>query len=153
MNGMRIVMTCAAMAALTAVAADQPSSALTVAGKATSIKGMPECTYTNGGSIYNVPASIWSVQQVLTNGSLNFTVFRPKQGGDMISLLVALDGKVHQVSTVKVAASGNVKGSGAIRLTALANGGHFAIDATASDGAQINGTIFCPRLAKPQDNG
>jgi hypothetical protein len=143
-----LVMTMANAATIAA-----PSVALTVGGKTLDVSGPPDCTHTRDGSIYNVPAAIWSVRQTLAKGSLSLTLFQPIKGGDMITIMVALDGKVHQVSTVKIGTNGTIRGSGTIRVMPTSSGGRFAIDATASDGLRIRGTIVCSRFALPQDNG
>jgi hypothetical protein len=124
-----------------------------VGGKSFDISGPGECTHTGDGSIYDVPAAIWSVRQSADNRSLNVAVFRLKSGGDMITLIVSLGDKTHRISTVKIAGSGAARGSGTVRVTAASAGGTFTIDATADTGARISGTIICSGFTGPEENG
>jgi hypothetical protein len=155
MKGILIV---AALTWSTVYANDPSSSApssetVMVGGKALDLSGPRACTYTSDGSIYDVPAAIWSVQQNAANGSLNFTLFRLKKGGDMFTLLVTLDGKVHQASTVTIGANGRSRGSGAIQLTPASSGGRFTLGVTADTGLRISGTVACPRFEAAAANG
>jgi hypothetical protein len=115
--------------------------------------GPGECTHTDDGSIYDVPAAIWSVQQSADNRRLSVTLFRPKRGADMFTLIAWVGDKTHKVSTVKTAAGGAISGSGTVRVASTLHGGSFAIDATADTGVRIGGTITCSAFTEPEANG
>jgi hypothetical protein len=144
-----------ALTAVSAHAGEPAASVLEVGGKPLLLSGPRECTYTGAGSIFDIPAAIWSVHQSAVNGSLNLSVFRLKSGGEMFSLNLVIDGRLHQVSTVKIGANGRIRGAGVIRVggTAGAGAGSFSIEVRTESGVRISGTIGCARFGSPQDNG
>jgi hypothetical protein len=157
------VVVLAALATFAIYAQDRPPAAkpaptivqvrLMVGSRAFETSGPGECTHTDDGSIYAVPAAIWSVQQSAETGRLTVTLFRPKRGGEMFTLVVWIGDRTHKASTVKTVDGGTVTGSGTVRFAATSAGGTFAVDATADTGARIIGTIACSAFKIPEENG
>ena len=122
--------------------------ALHVGGDSYAFTGDASCVYLERGSIYDLMASRWSVQQSDGNRSLALTVWHPANGSaDMINLSVSTGpGTQHSVDTVKVGSNGTVKGSGTAKFEKAGAGGLFTVDATTASGTKINGTIKCERF-------
>ena len=118
------------------------SIALKVAGQTYAFNGKGECTYAPVAWIFGTGAQQWRVEGNNAQGSASLTLWRPAAGsGDMISFYVAVNGKSYKVNTVK--ASGSAEGSGKVIFTPAGSGGTFTIDATATKGVTITGTMKC----------
>lgn len=113
---------------------------LQVGAAAYNFTGQAKCDHLDKGSIYDVVAERWSVEQQEGPNNLTLSVWKPLAGGEnLINLYVSSGGKSHQVST-----TGPTKeGSGTILLAPRGKGGTFTIKATAKDGAAISGTVKC----------
>jgi hypothetical protein len=123
--------------------------ALNAAGTQYAFAGQGTCEATEQASIYGKPAALRTVRQQDGDHSVSLTFWHPRDGADMFSLVVSVSGKTHQVSTVKVGQQGEAKGSGSAVFKNEGQGGLFRIDATASDGAKITGTIKCGGFSSP----
>src|SRR6187401_3538843 len=71
--------------------------ALNVAGAAYQFSGQAVCEHLSSGAIYDIPAARWSVRHNDANRDVSLTVWRPKSGGDMVTLAVRVAGKRHDV--------------------------------------------------------
>jgi hypothetical protein len=111
------------------------------------------CQHTPDGSIYEAPAALWSVRTSEATRNLSFSFWRVKGQGDMLTLGLTLSGASHRVNTVRIGAKGEPEGSGRATFTPSGNGGTFSIDAVASDGATISGTISCGRFTPIVEEG
>jgi hypothetical protein len=117
--------------------------ALKAGGTPYTFDGQGVCKRAEKASIYDAPASMWSVQQDGEGRNLTLTVWRLQSGGDMMSLGVSSGSKSHNVNTVKVGTHTDTQGTGTVKFEPAAQGGTFTIDATAADGAKITGTVKC----------
>jgi hypothetical protein len=127
--------------------------ALTVGGVSYTAKAAGECNYSTESTIFEAPATMWAARQHEGNRNLNFTLWRLKQGGDMLTLFVTVGNKTHRVNTVKVGSHADVRGSGQATFEKSGAGGIFTIEAIADTGAKISGRISCSGFVKPEDNG
>jgi hypothetical protein len=115
---------------------------LKVNGAPYTFKGEASCDHLARGSIYDIVAERWSVQQNDADRSLSFSLWRPTSGaGDMVTLNVSMGGKRYDVSTVK--SPQGPSGSGSVKLAPESAGGTFTIDATTASAAKITGTVKC----------
>ena len=106
--------------------------------------GPARCTHAPVGSIYGIVAEQFSVEQSEGARSTHLTFWKPKTGsGEMFSLSVSSDKASHTVNTVKASGAPAPQGSGKVTLSSSGSGGTFTIEAKASDGAVITGTIKC----------
>jgi hypothetical protein len=106
--------------------------------------GQGTCTHAPKASIYGVLSQQWRVEQSEGPRSVALTFWRPAAGGqDMVTLNLSSGGKTHAVSTVKGTAGGTSEGSGTVTFAPAGNGGTFTVNATASNGTKISGTIKC----------
>lgn len=122
--------------------------AVKVGGSSYDASGQASCRHAPQASIYNRPAQQWNVQHTDGQRSLTLTLWRPAPSGeDMFTLGVSLGGKSHNVTTVKVGAQGEVRGSGTVTFAPSGNGGTFTIDAADPSGQKIAGTIACDAFA------
>jgi hypothetical protein len=123
--------------------------ALQVGAEKYAFSGQGICQSSPDASIYDLPATMYSVRQNGEGRNLSLTLWRPKSGApDMLTLGLSLGTRDHRVSTVKVGQQGEVKGSGRATFTKAGAGGTFTLDATADTGAKITGTITCERFAE-----
>ena len=127
--------------------------ALQVGGVPYTAKAAGECNYSTESTIFEAPATMWAARQNEGNRNLNFTLWRLKQGGDMLTLFVTVGNTTHRVNTVKVGSHADVRGSGQATFEKRGAGGIFTIDAMADTGAKITGRISCSGFVKPEDNG
>jgi hypothetical protein len=128
--------------------------AVATGGTQYAFSGQGRCDATEQASIYGVPAALWTVRHQDGSRSLTLTLWHPKNGSpDMMSLSVALGGTTHSLSTVKVGGQGEVRGSGTTSVQKQGSGGLFTIDATASDGTKIKGTVRCEAFTTPVAEG
>jgi hypothetical protein len=127
--------------------------ALHVGGVAYTAKAAGECNYTTDATIFEAPATMWAARQDGGNRNVNFTLWRLKTGGEMLTLFVTVGNKTHRVNTVKVGSHADVRGSGQATFEKSGAGGIFTIDAIADTGAKISGRIVCSGFVKPEDNG
>ena len=123
--------------------------ALNVAGMAYQFSGQAVCEHLSRGSIYDIPASRWSVRHSEAARDVSLTVWRPQSGGDMVTLAVGIGGKRHDVNTVKAPKATSVTGSATVTLAPEGKGGTFTLKATAGSGAAITGTIKCDAFTTP----
>lgn len=127
---------------------------LQVGGAPYAFTGAGSCRSTPRASIYDLPATMWNVEQNAEGKSLTLTVWHPTSGAtDMLSLAVTAGGKSHRVDTVKVGQRGSVEGSGTVKVDTSGQGGVFTINAAAKDGAKISGTIKCDRFTSVEAAG
>lgn len=137
-----------------AAAPDQKVGAaidLRVNGTPYTFKGQAVCHHLAMGSIYDIRAERWSVQQSEADRSAALTLWRPLTGGaDMVTLSITLGGKRHDVNTVKSPNATKTEGSGSVRLSQQGGAGTFTVDATAASGAKVTGTIKCDQFTVPE---
>lgn len=126
---------------------------LQVGGTAFTANGPGECVFTNQGSIYEAPGSMWGVRRHDQDRDVNFTLWRLAKGGDMLTLFVTSGGKTHHVNTLLVGPPANRRGSGRATFEKTGTGGAFALDVVADTGAKITGQLSCSAFTKPEDNG
>ena len=118
---------------------------LSVGGKRFDASAPGTCTHAPVASIYQVMAELWTARQSAETGSLNLSLWRPKDGSaDMVSLSSRSGRASTNVSTVR---GGTVAGSGKVTLAPAGKGGEFTVDARSADGAAITGTIKCDAFA------
>jgi hypothetical protein len=115
---------------------------LNVGGASYNFSGQATCERLAGGSIYDIPADRWSVQQADGARSLSLNLWRPG-AGDMVTLSISSGGKRYDVDTVKSPRKPQTTGTANVKFAPQGNGGTFTIDATAGGGAKITGTIKC----------
>jgi hypothetical protein len=139
--------------------ADRPKDgvaiSLQVGAERYDFTGQGTCEYGAEGSIYDTPAQSWMVQQSDGGRSLALVFWRPvNKSADMMSLNVSTGKTSHDVDTVK-GPGRTAKGSGSVVLAPSGKGGTLTINATASGGAKISGTVKCdaftPRVAVAGD--
>ena len=124
--------------------------ALTVAGTAYQFSGEAVCEHLARGSIYDVPASRWSVRHTDTARDLSLTVWRPQAGGeDMVTLAVSIMGRRYDVNTVKAPRAPAAVGLATVKFAPEGKGGMFTINGTSGSGAPITGTIKCDAFTTP----
>jgi hypothetical protein len=139
--------------------AQQPDSAtvqiaLQVGTKDYRFSGAAECKAAPQASIYGVPAALYSVSQRSGSGSLNLTLWQPKDGAAiMMSLRIAAGGKSYLVDTVKAGPKRDTKGSGRATLQKTGAGGVIAVDAVDASGEKITGKIECNRFGAIRAEG
>jgi hypothetical protein len=127
---------------------------LQVAGQPYHFEGKAACQEAPLASIYNVAASMWSVQQREGQRSTTLTLWRPRNmSGDMFHLSVSTGAKSYLVNTVRGDGATAVQGSGKVTFTTSGGGGTFTIHATAANGATITGTIHCNAFAQAMAEG
>ena len=114
--------------------------ALKVGAAAYDFTGQATCEHLDKGSIYDVVAERWSVEQQDGSRNLHLNVWKPVAGGEnLISLFISTGGKRYEVNT-----TGPTKeGSGTILFAPEGKGGTFTIKAKSKDGATISGTVKC----------
>jgi hypothetical protein len=117
--------------------------ALKAGGTPYTFDGQGKCARAERASIYDTPASMWSIAQNGEGRNLTLTMWRLQSGGDMMSLGVSSGSKSHNVDTVKVGRKAETQGTGTVKFEPAAQGGTFTIDATAADGTKITGTVTC----------
>ena len=118
---------------------------LSVGGKRFDASASGTCTHAPVASIYQVMAELWTARQSAETGSLNLSLWRPKDGSaDMVSLSITSGRSSTNVSTVR---GGTVTGSGKVTLAPAGKGGVFTVDAKTADGGAITGTIKCDAFA------
>jgi hypothetical protein len=116
--------------------------------------GQAECKAAPQASIYGVPAALYSVSQRSGSGSLNLTLWQPKDGAPiMMSLRIAAGGKSYLVDTVKAGPKRDTRGSGKATLRKTGAGGVVAVDAVDASGEKITGKIECTRFGGIQAEG
>jgi len=140
--------------------AQKPTVGVTIALKgATSydFSGQGSCTHAPVGSIYNVVAEQWTVEQADGSRSVHLTLWRPKNGsGDMFTLSVSSGGgRPQSVNTVKAPGAPPAEGSGKVTLAPAGKGGTFTVDAKTASGGALAGSIKCdaftPAIAEGGD--
>jgi hypothetical protein len=118
---------------------------LSVGGKRFDASAPGTCTHAAVASIYQVMAELWTARQSAEPGSLNLSLWHPKDGSpDMVSLSITSGPSSTAVSTVR---GGTVAGSGKVTLAPAGKGGVFTVDAKTAAGAAISGTIKCDAFA------
>jgi hypothetical protein len=118
--------------------------ALQAGGDSYHFTGQASCAHSPRGFIYGVPAKLWSVSHSDKAHSVSLTFWQPTRGsGDMFTMNVQAGGRTLEVTTVKTDQGGSLKGSGVVTFTPVSAGGTFTVNATASNGAKITGTIKC----------
>ena len=131
-----------ALAAPAALA--QVDASLEVGGKKYQGSGQGECKAAPRASIYGVPAALTSVSQRSGGGSLNLSLWQPRNNEPaMMSLHLSLGSKSYVVDTVKAGSKRDTKGSGKATLEKSGAGGTIVIDAVAAGGEKIRGRIEC----------
>jgi hypothetical protein len=126
---------------------------LEVDGRPIVLKGAGECNFTDDATIYEAPASMWSVRQSTGDRGVNVTMWRMRQGGDMLTLSLTADGKTYRVNTTKVGQQGTIEGTGRWTFAKNGPGGVFTIEASTGTRAKIAGRLTCAGFTKPEENG
>lgn len=122
----------------------QVDISLDIGGKKYQASGQGECKAAPRASIYGVPASLTSVSQRSSGGSLNLSLWQPSNNDPaMMSLHLSLGSKSYVVDTVKAGSKRDTKGSGKATLEKSGAGGTIVIDAVAAGGEKIRGRIQC----------
>ena len=128
--------------------------ALTVGSARYDFTGQGVCLEIPDGSIFGAPASIYSARHTTDKQRLNVTLYRVKQGGDMVTLNVTMGKETYSVSTVKTGGPGVPLGSGTATLERTGKGGALTIAATDPKGVKISGTVTCEAFNRPvESNG
>lgn len=118
--------------------------AIQAGGDSYRFTGRATCKHERRGSIYMVPASLWSVDHSEGTHGVHLTFWRPASGsGDMFTLSVRGGGKTYAASTVKTPHGGSPEGSGQVRFAPEGAGGTFTVEATTASGTRISGTLKC----------
>jgi hypothetical protein len=113
---------------------------LKVGAAAYSFSGKARCEHMPKGSIYDVVAERWSVNQSGNGQNLMLNVWKPLAGGEnLITLSVTTAGKSQTVNT----SAPSKQGSGTVTFAPQGTGGTFTINATSDSGAKISGTVKC----------
>ena len=122
--------------------------ALRAGAAAYAASGAGECKASPEASIYAVRAALYSVSHASGRDRVRLTLWLPKNGsGEMVALSVAIGGKNYEIDTLKGATPPRPpKGSARVQFHAAPAGGTFSIDATASDGTKIQGSLKCARF-------
>ncbi|MDB5923327.1 MAG: hypothetical protein JWN13_2263 [Betaproteobacteria bacterium] len=115
--------------------------------------GTGECRMAERGSIYGVAASQFAVSHSAGAESLSLTLWQPKNGTDMVTLLVASGSKRYEVDTVKGGAKKDAKGSAQATVQRNGSGATITIAAVTAGGEKIAGTIKCGGLTPIQAEG
>lgn len=122
----------------------QVDVSLEVGGKKYQAGGQGECKAAPRASIYGVPASLYSVSQRSSGGSLNLSLWQPRSNEPaMMSLHLSLGSASYVVDTVKAGSKRDTKGSGKATVEKSGAGGAIVIDAVAASGEKIRGRIQC----------
>jgi hypothetical protein len=130
------------------------SIALKVSGQTFAFNGKGECTYAPVAYTYGTKAQQWKIAGRNAQGSASLTLWRPADGSaDMISFYAQADGQSYVVHTVKATGGGKIEGSGKVTFTPAGSGGTFTIDATATKGGTITGTMKCSAFGAVVDEG
>ena len=117
------------------------------------VSGMGECRVAERGSIYGVAASQFAVAHNAAGQSLSLTRWQPKNGADMVSMIVSSGGKRYEIDTVKAGPKKDTKGSAQTTLQKNGSGATLTITAVAGGGEKIAGTIKCGALTPIQAEG
>ncbi len=120
--------------------------ALQVDGAAYQFNGRAYCTYIPNANIVAVSGQNWQVAQEEAERRVILSFLRATRGlGDMFSLHMTVGGKRYVINTITMSPrmKGTTEGSGTITFEPADTGGMFTIDATASNGAKIGGTVRC----------
>ena len=133
-----------------------PKVALTIALSAGTARydftGQGVCLEIPDGSIYGAPAALYAVRQTGAKQRFNMTLYRLKEGGDMITLNLTIGKDTHSVSTVKIGESGALLGSGTATLERAGTGGTLTIKATDTNGVTLAGTVKCDAFNRPRES-
>lgn len=117
-----------------------------VNGKPLRTRGAGQCRHEPNASIYNAPASLWSVEYSDPKGGqirhLSLTVWQLKSGGpNQLSLALESGSDPHRIATVK---GGKLIGAGTVMLQPSQSGGRFEVKGTDERGVAIEAKISCP---------
>jgi hypothetical protein len=148
---------CAALALTSVAAAQRPSAspgddkagvriALQVDGADYRFSGRAYCTYIPNANIVAVTGQNWHVAHEEAARRVILSFLRATRGmGDMFSLHVTAGGNKYATNTITLSPNkkGTTEGSGKVTFEPAGTGGTFTIDATASNGAKISGTVTC----------
>jgi hypothetical protein len=117
------------------------------------VSGMGECRVAERGSIYGVAASQFMVSHNAGGQSVSLTRWQPKNGADMVNMVVSTGGKRYEIDTVKAGPKKDTKGSAQTALQRNGSGATLTIAAVAGGGEKIAGTIKCGGLTPIQAEG
>ncbi len=120
--------------------------ALQVDGAAYQFNGRAYCTYIPDANIVAVSGQNWQVAHEEAERRVILSFLRATRGlGDMFSLHVTAGGRKYVTNTITMSPTtkGATEGSGKVTFEPAGTGGMFTIDATASNGAKISGTVKC----------
>ncbi len=129
--------------------------ALRVDGADYQFNGRAFCTYEPSANIVAVSGQHWQVAHEEAERRVILSFLRATRGmGDMFSLHVTVAGKKYVTNTITMSPTtrGSTEGSGKVTFEPAGTGGTFTIDATASNGARISGTVKCDAF-KPRSEG
>jgi hypothetical protein len=113
------------------------------------------CKHEPSGSIYDVPAALWTVQGAGAEGSeikqLNLTLWRPKNGSaDQISLSLEAGSSSARID---VNPRSKPVGAASVELKPVGPGGKFELKGKDAKGTTVNLTISCPMFAGVEAEG
>jgi hypothetical protein len=120
--------------------------ALQVDGADYQFDGRAYCTYEPSANIVAVSGQGWQVAHEEAERRVILSFLRATRGlGDMFSLHVTAAGKKYVTNTITMSPTtkGATEGSGKVTFEPAGTGGTFTIDAVASNGATISGTVRC----------
>jgi hypothetical protein len=123
-------------------------------GTAAAFEGMGECHHTADASIYEVPATQWSVHAADEAGALrylNLTLWQPKGTSELqVSLGLTVGAKTSDIATIKGAP---IKGTATATAKSRGAGGSFQVDGTDAAGTKVQVTVDCDRWTEPVAEG
>jgi hypothetical protein len=123
-------------------------------GTAAAFEGMGECHHTADASIYEVPATQWSVHAADETGALrylNLTLWQPKGTSELqVSLGLAVGATTSDIATIKGAP---IKGTATATARSRGAGGSFQVDGTDAAGTKVRVTVDCERWTEPVAEG
>lgn len=121
--------------------------ALRVDGAAYEFNGQAACVYIPGANVVGVSGQNWQVMHDEAGRRLVLSFLRPTSGnGDMFSLHVSSGDKQYVTNTIVLrrgVVKGPTEGSGKVTLESAGVAGTFTIDAVATNGAKLTGTVMC----------
>lgn len=116
-----------------------------VSGKPFRGQGAGQCKHEPNATIYNAPASLWTVE--FSDGTegvkhVTLSVWQPKSNSQS-QMSLALDTRAgsHRIATVK---GGQLVGVGMVNFRSEKSGGRFDIKGKDATGITIEGSITCP---------
>jgi len=118
---------------------------VTVGGRTETLRGTGQCGHEPHASIYDLNASLWTVDYSEGDLQVALSYWRPVEAdaGDQFTLLVLRGSNTHRISTVR---GGEQEGSGLSKFHPTAQGGLFEISGKDQPGAELSVTVECARF-------